>query len=165
MQLNYQSTETDQSYAGRIFMFVRRNIWLFLLDFLTLIFLIIPPYSWQETQLIILLLFVLLIRDIFIFRLAYNHMGQFVAKGNNVIIRYIKGSKLTDEMEEWLPDMDLEIRYTLGFPVLYILKENGIIFKQYPFGDWNGERMREFIESFYDYKKEQNLWKIYKGQE
>lgn len=165
MQLNYQSTETDQSYAGRIFMFVRRNIWLFLLDFLTLVFLIIPPYSWQETQLIILLLFVLLIRDIFILRLAYNHLGRFVAKGNNVIIQYMKGSKLTNEIEEWLPDMDLEIRYSLGFPVLYILKENSIIFKQYPFGDWNGEKMREFIESFYDYKKEQNLWKIYKGQE
>ena len=164
MQLNYHSAEADHSYVGRIYLFVKRNLWLFLLDILTIIFLIIPPYSWQETQLVILLIILLIIRDIIILRLGYNHLGEFVAKGNNVIIGIIKGNKLKIENEEWLPDIDLEIKHSLGLPVLYILKENTVIFKQYAYGNWTGDKMREFVESFYDYKKEQNLWKIYKGQ-
>lgn len=165
MQLNYHSIEADHSYMGRVYMFIRRNIWLFLIDILTILFLAIPPYSWQETQIIILLILLLIIRDIFVLRIGYSHLGEFVAKGNNVLIGIIKGNKIKVESEEWLPDIDLEVKYTLGFPVLYILKENSVIFKQYPYGTWTGEKMREFTESFYDYKKEQNLWKIYKGQE
>lgn len=165
MQLNYNSKETDHSYFGRVYMFALRNMWLFSLDVLAIIFIVIPPYSWQETQLILIILLFLIIRDVFIFRLGYKHLGKFEAKGNNVNIGIIKGSSLKKEMEEWLPDIDVEIKYSLGFPILYIMKEGTAIFKQYPFGDWTGERMREFVESFYDYKKEQNLWKIYKGQE
>ena len=165
MQLNYNSKETDHSYFGRVYMFVMRNMWLFLLDVLAIIFIAIPPYSWQETQLILVIVVFLIIRDIFIFRLGYNHLGKFEAKGNTVIIGIIKGSNLKNEKEEWLPDMDVEVKYSLGFPILYITKEGSVLFKQYPFGDWTGEKMREFVESFYDYKKEQNLWKIYKGQE
>lgn len=165
MQLSYNSSDSDRTFLERIFMFAKRNLWLFVLDVLTILFLIIPPYSWQETQLIILLFIFLLVRDIFILRKGYYHLGYFIAKGNNVHIGIIKGSKVHNEMEEWLPDMDIEIKYSLGFPILYITKENTVIFKQYAYGDWSIHKMKEFVDSFYDYKKEQNLWKIYKGQE
>ncbi len=164
MQLNYSSSHSDQSYSGRIFLFVKRNFWLFLIDLIIILFLVLPPYSWAETQLIIVLVFLLLIRDIFILNRSILHLGKFEARGNDIIIGILHKSKIARETTEWLPDIDLEIKNWLGFPVMYILKENEVIFKQYSFGNWTGKKMREFVDSFYDYKKEQNLWKIYKGE-
>ncbi len=56
MQLNYISSDTDHSYFGRVFLFAKRNLWFFLLDLIIILFLVLPPYSWQETQLIIFLI-------------------------------------------------------------------------------------------------------------
>lgn len=165
MQLNYKSTESDQSYFGRIFLFARRNMWLFLLDIIIIVFLALPPYSMQETFMLIVLVIILLFRDAYILIKGIKHLGKFVAKGNHVEIGILKGSSIKKELKEWLPDIDLEIKYSLGFPIMFVYKENSILFKQYSFGDWTGEKMKEFIDSFYEYKKEQNLWKIYKGQE
>jgi len=164
MQLNYNSTHTDQSYLGRVFLFAKRNYWLFIFDLIIIAFLIIPPYNWEETQMLLLMLGVLFIRDFFILRISRNHLGKFIAKGNEVLIGILKRSKLQEDIVGWLPDMELEIKYKLGIPILYVFSNNDIIFKQYPIGLWTIDKMKEFIDSFYDYKKEQALWKIYKGQ-
>lgn len=165
MQLNYNSTNSDQNYLGRVFLFVKRNYWLFLLDLIIIIFLIIPPYNWTETRLLLIMIAVLLIRDILILRVSCKHLGKFVAKGNEVLIVILKRSKFQDDIFVWLPDIELEIKYILGIPVLYIMNGSDVILKQYPMGIWTVDKMKEFIDSFYDYKKEQALWKIYKGQE
>jgi hypothetical protein len=165
MQLNYNSTNSDQNYLGRVFLFVKRNYWLFLLDLIIIIFLIIPPYNWEETRLLLIIIAVLLIRDILILRVSRKHLGKFVAKGNEVLIGILKRSKFQDDIFVWLPDIELEIKYILGIPVLYIMNGSDVILKQYPMGIWTVDKMKEFIDSFYDYKKEQALWKIYKGQE
>lgn len=163
MQLNYNTTHTDQSYLGRVFLFAKRNYWLFILDLIIIILLAVPPYDWEETRLLLLLIAVLLIRDIIILRISSKHLGRFVAKGNEVTIGTLNRSKYRDDIVEWLPDLELEIKYKLGIPVLFIMNGNDIVFKQYPVGIWTVDKMREFIESFYDYKKEQAMWKIYKG--
>ena len=165
MQLNYNSTNSDQNYLGRVFLFVKRNYWLFLLDLIIIIFLIIPPYNWTETRLLLIMIAVLLIRDILILRVSCKHLGKFVAKGNEVLVVILKRSKFQDDIFVWLPDIELEIKYILGIPVLYIMNGSDVILKQYPMGIWTVDKMKEFIDSFYDYKKEQALWKIYKGQE
>lgn len=165
MQLNYNSTHDEQSYLGRVFLFIKRNYWLYFLDVLIILFLIIPPYSWEETWMLVIMLLILSIRDIIILRLSVLHLGSFVAKGNDVVISILKRSNVHREIKEWLPDLELEIKYIFGFPVLNISKENEIIFKQFPVGDWTLKKMKEFVDSFYEYKKEQNLWKIYKGQD
>ena len=165
MQLNYNSSQSDHSYSGRLFLFAKRNLWLFVLDLVIILFLILPPYSWDEAQIIIGLLIIFLIRDVFIIKLSIRHLGKFKAKGNDITIGILKGNKISKEIKEWLPDIDLEIRNSFGFPVMCIYKENETLFKQYPFGDWSGKKMKEFVDSFYDYKKEQNLWKMYKGEE
>ncbi len=165
MQLNYSSPHSDQNYLGRVFLFIKRNYWLFLLDLIIILFLILPPYTWEETKLLLIMIGVLLIRDILILRISCKHLGKFVAKGNEVLIGILKGNKLQNDIIEWLPDMELEIKYILGFPVLYIMDGSDVIFKQYPVGIWTVDKMKEFIESFYDYKKEQAMWKTYKGQD
>ena len=165
MQLNYNSTHTDHNYLGRVFLFVKRNYWLFLLDLIVIVFLIIPPYNWEETRLLLILMAVLVIRDIIILRLSHKHLGKFIAKGNEVSIGILIRSNLQDDIVEWLPDIELEIKYKLGIPILNILSGGDIIFKQYPIGIWTIDKMKEFVDAFYDYKKEQALWKIYKGQE
>jgi len=164
MQLNYNSTHSDQNYLGRVFLFVKRNYWIFLLDLIIVIFLITPPYNLAETKMLLFMIAVLFIRDIVILRISYKHLGKFTAKGNEVIIGILNGSKFQDnDIVGWLPDIELEIRYILGIPVLYILSSNEILLKQYPIGIWTVDKMKEFSDSFYDYKKEQALWKIYKG--
>ncbi len=164
MQLNYNSPHSDRNYLGRVFLFIKRNYWLFLLDLIIIIFLILPPYTWEETKLLLIMIAVLLIRDILILRISCKHLGKFVARGNEVLIGILKRSKLQDDIIEWLPDMELEIKYILGIPVLHIMDGSDVIFKQYPIGVWTVDKMKEFIDSFYDYKKEQATWKIYKGQ-
>ncbi len=165
MQLNYNSTHSDQNYLGRVFLFIKRNYWLFLLDLIIILFLILPPYTWEETKLLLITIGVLLIRDILILKISCKHLGKFVAKGNEVLIGILKINKLQDDIIEWLPDMELEIKYILGIPVLHIMDGSDVIFKQYPIGIWTVDKMQEFIDSFYDYKKEQAMWKTYKGQD
>lgn len=165
MQLNYNSTNTDHNYVGRVFLFAKRNYWLFAMDILVLLFFLIPPYTWEETKILLALVLILLIRDVIILRISYLHLGKFIAKGNEVTIGILRGSKFKKDIIEWLPDTEIEIRYTLNTPVLIILSNGDVIFKQYPVGIWTVDKMREFMDSFYDYKKEQALWKIYKGQD
>lgn len=163
MQLNYNSPHTDQSYLGRVFLFVKRNYWLFILDIIIILFLVIPPYHKEETQVLLIMIALLLVRDFLILKISSRHLGRFVAKGNEVVIGILNRSKFEKDVVEWLPDIELEIRYKLGVPVLYILNGTDIVFKQYPVGVWTVDKMREFLDSFYDYKKEQAMWKIYKG--
>ena len=165
MQLNYHSISKDQAYLSRVFLFVRRNYWLYLPDALIVLLLIIPPYTWGETKVLIPIILIIFIRDIIILNLSFRHLGKFVAKGNEVSIGILNMSKMQKERIEWLPELDLEIKYSFGIPILHIIKGNEVIFKQYPFGSWSLLRMTEFVESFYDYKKEQALWKMFKGQE
>lgn len=165
MQLNYHSLPNDQAYLSRIFLFIKRNYWLYFPDAIVVLLLILPPYNWSEAKILILIIIFILIRDITILKYSYKHLGKFVAKGNEVHIGILNGSKMHHETIEWLPELDLEIKYSLGIPILYITKSNDIFFKQYPFGNWSLLRMTEFVESFYDYKKEQALWKMFKGQD
>ena len=165
MQLNYSSSHSDRSYSARIFYFVKRNIWLFLLDIIILLFFALPPYLGAETKLILFLIFLLFVRDIFILKRSIFHLCKFEARGNDIIIGILKRNKISKEITEWMPDIDLEIKSWMGFPVMNVLKDNEILFKQHSFGSWTAKRMKEFVDSFYDYKKEQNLWKIYKGED
>lgn len=165
MQLNYNASHTDQNFMGRVFLFAKRNYWMFILDILIIVLAAVPPYTWEETKILLVLIGILILRDIFVLRIAYNHLGKFIAKGNEVTIGILKGSKFQKDIIEWLPDIEIEIRYKLNTPVLTILSSGEIIFKQYPMGIWTFEKMKEFMDSFYDYKKEQALWKIYKGQD
>jgi hypothetical protein len=164
MQLNYNSSHTDQNYLGRVFLFAKRNYWLFILDIIILAFFVIPPYTWDETKILLALCVLLIIRDFIVLRMSYKHLGKFIAKGNEISIGILKGSKFQEDITEWLPDIEIEIRYALNTPVLTILSSGEVIFKQYTVGIWTIDKMKEFIDSFYDYKKEQALWKIYKGQ-
>jgi len=165
MQLNYTSKPDEISYLGRVFSFIKRNYWLYVIDIIIIALLIIPPYNWQETRVLILILVILFIRDIIILRYSYRYLGSFIAKGNEVTICILKGRKMSGEISTWMQDLEIEMKYKFGFPVLYINKESETIFKQYAVGTWSANKMQEFIDSFYDYKKEQNMWKIYKGQE
>ncbi|MDA3952998.1 MAG: hypothetical protein PF485_05090 [Bacteroidales bacterium] len=165
MQLNYNTSHTDENYLGRVFLFAKRNYWIFILDFILILFLAVPPYSREENVLLLIMFAILFIRDFIILRISYKHLGKFIARGNNVLIGILRKSKFQDDIAEWLPDIELELKYKFGIPILFITSGPIVIFKQYPIGIWTIDKMKEFIDSFYDYKKEQALWKIYKGQE
>ena len=77
---------------------------------------------------------VLLVRDFIILSISYKHLGKFIAKGNDVTIGILRKSKFQDDIAGWLPDIELELKYKLGIPVLYITSGTNVIFKQYPIG-------------------------------
>ncbi len=164
MQFNYYSTKSDQSYLGRVFLLVKRNYWLFLPDIIIFMILIFPPYTLRETYVLIGLLLILLVRDIILLKLGVYHISKFLVKGNDVNICILRKNKIHREINEWLPDIELEVKYINGMPILFISKRNEVLFKQYPIGRWSAAKMKEFVDSFYDYKKEQAMWKIFKGQ-
>ncbi|MEE4197126.1 MAG: hypothetical protein V2I54_05740 [Bacteroidales bacterium] len=163
MQLNYFSKHPDSSYPGRVLLFIKRNFYLYLPDLIVLVYLVIPPYTWKEAIYLIMILLVLSLRDILLLRYSRYHLGEFVAINNDVYLKILKKGKLHQQYKEYISDIDMEINYHLGFPVLYILKQDELLFKQYATGVWSGKRMREFKESFYDFKKEQSMWKMFKG--
>ncbi len=163
MQLNYFSKHPDSDYLGRVFLFMKRNFYLYLPDLVIIIYLVLPPYSLREALILILLLLILSTRDIFLLKLSRYHLGEFVAINNDVYIKIFKKNKLHQKYEEYISDMDVEINYHFGFPVLYILRQDELLFKQYATGVWSGKRMKEFKDSFYDFKKEQAMWKMFKG--
>ncbi len=163
MQLNYFSKYPDNDYLGRVFLFMKRNFYLYLPDLIVILYLVIPPYSWKEAIYLILILLILSIRDIFILRYSRYHLGEFIAINNDVYIKILKKGKLNQQFKEYISDIDVEINYHVGFPVLYILRQDEVLFKQYATGIWSGKRMREFKDSFYDFKKEQSMWKMFKG--
>ena len=165
MQLNYYTTSQDQGFLRRIFLFLKRNYWLYSLEVILLLIIVLPPYQLNDIKWYILIGAAILIRDVFVVILNYKYLGEFVSKGNKVSIGIIHGSKMHHELSEWLPELDLEIRYKFGSPVLHIVKGKQVIYKQYAIGVWTLQTMNEFISSFYEYKKEQALWKMYKGQE
>src|SRR6056297_693257 len=163
MQLNYFSEHPDNDYLGRVFLFMKRNFYLYLPDLIVITYLILPPYSWEETIYLILILLVLSLRDIFLLKYSRYHLGEFVAINNDVYLKILKKGKLHKQYKEYISNIDIEINYHFAFPVLYILRQDEILFKQYATGIWSGRRMKEFKDSFYDFKKEQAMWKMFKG--
>lgn len=163
MQLNYYSKHPDNEYLGRVFLFMKRNFYLYLLDIIVILFLILPPYSLRETIYLIIMLLVLSIRDIILLKYSVYHLGEFVAINNDVYIKILKKRKLHQQYKEYITDIEVEINYRIGIPVMYILKQDDVLFKQYPTGIWSAKRMKEFKDSFYDFKKEQAMWKMFKG--
>ncbi|MFO7828082.1 MAG: hypothetical protein R6V23_05635 [Bacteroidales bacterium] len=163
MQLNYFSKSPDNEYLGRVILFMKRNFYLYLPDVVIILFLILPPYSWRETIYLLIMLLVLSIRDIMLLKYSVYHLGEFVAINNDVYLKILKKRKLHQQYKEYITDIEVEINYRFGIPVMYILKQDEVLFKQYPTGIWSGKRMKEFKDSFYDFKKEQAMWKMFKG--
>lgn len=163
MQLNYFSKHPDNEYLGRVFLFMKRYFYLYLLDAFAILFLIIPPYSLRETIYLIIMLLVLSIRDVILLKYSVYHLGEFVAINNDVVIKILKKDKMYKQYKEYIADMDVEVNYQIGFPVLYLFCQDKILFKQYPTGVWSEKRMKEFKSSFYDFKKYQAMWKMFIG--
>ena len=163
MQLNYFSKSPDNEYLGRVFLFMKRNFYLYLPDVVVILFLVLPPYSWRETIYLLIMLLILSIRDIMLLKYSVYHLGEFVAINNDVYLKILKKRKLHQQYKEYITDIEIEINYRFGIPVMYILKQDEVLFKQYPTGIWSGKRMKEFKDSFYDFKKEQAMWKMFKG--
>ncbi|MFP4018231.1 MAG: hypothetical protein ACLFUH_03190, partial [Bacteroidales bacterium] len=62
--LEYRLPDIYRDFPARMIIFFRRNILLYIPDFILLIFLSIPPYSWQKTLYIATGLVVLSLRDV-----------------------------------------------------------------------------------------------------
>src|SRR6056297_3125432 len=111
MQLNYFSKHPDNDYLGRVFLFMKINFYLYLPDLIVILYLVLPPYSWEEAIYLILILLVLSIRDILILRFSRYHLGEFVAINNDVFIKILKKGKLNQQFKEYISDIDVEINY------------------------------------------------------
>ena len=163
MYYRYFSSINDQDYLGRILLFFKRNWSLYIIDFVILILLAIPPYSWHEAAILISISLVLSVRDIFLLKLATYHLGKFIVDGNSVSIITLKKSILFKKYEGLISEFDIVIKGKLWFTKALIYKNNELIHCQYAIGDWSPFKLRELYEHFYQIKRDIGFWRMFKG--
>jgi hypothetical protein len=163
MHYHYFSTINDQDYLGRILIFIKRNFWLYIPDLIILLFLVLPPYSWFETNIIITLALVLSIRDILLLKYAVFHLGKFIIDGDSVSLAILRKSELHKQYSGNISEFDIKIKSKLFFKKTLILKSNEVIHCQYAIGNWTPKKMDELYEQFYNIKRDIGFWKIFKG--
>jgi len=162
MHYHYFSTINDQDYLGRILIFVKRNFWLYIPDFVLVLFLVLPPYSWHEALFVIGISLLLSIRDVFLLIYSVNHLGKFIIDGDSVSLAILRKSELQKQYSGNISEFDIKIRGKLFFKKAFILKNNEVIHCQYAIGNWTPKKMDELYEQFYSIKRDTGFWKIFK---
>jgi hypothetical protein len=163
MHYQYFSSINDQDYLGRILIFVKRNIWLYIPDFVLVLFLVLPPYSWHEALLVIGISLVLSIRDVCLLIYSVNHLGKFIIDGDSVSIAVLRKSELQRQYSGSISEFDIKVKGKLFFKKTLIIKNNEVIHYQYAIGNWSPKKMDELYEHFYNVKRDIGFWKIFKG--
>ncbi|OFX86427.1 MAG: hypothetical protein A2W99_13640 [Bacteroidetes bacterium GWF2_33_16] len=163
MHYHYFSSINDQDYLGRILLFAKHNLILYIPDIVTLLFLILPPYSWLETKIIIGLALLLSIRDILLLKYAVFHLGKFIIDGDSVSIAILRKSELHKQYTANISEIDLIIKGKLWFKKVLVLENQKLIHCQYAIGNWSPRKLIELHEHFYHIKRELGFWKMFKG--
>jgi len=163
MHYHYFSSLNDQDYLGRILIFIKNNLLLYLPDFIALLFLALPPYTWSEAKIIICIFLILSIRDILLLKYAVFHLGKFSIDGDAVSIAILRKSELYKQHVGNISEFDIKIKGNLWFKKVYILKGDKIIHTQNAIGDWTPRKLSELHEHFYHIKRDLGFWKMFKG--
>jgi len=163
MHYHYFSSINDQDYLGRILIFIKRNLILYFPDFITLLLLAIPPYSWFETRIIIAIALFLSIRDILLLKYAVNHLGKFIIDGDSVSIIILRKSTLYKQIHGLISEFDIAVKGKFCFTKVLIYKNNELIHSQYAIGNWSPIKLRELYEQFYQIKRDLGFWRMFKG--
>jgi len=163
MHYHYFSSINDQDYLGRILVFIKRNLVLYFPDFVTLLLLVIPPYSWFETKIILAIALFLSIRDILLLKYAVYHLGKFIIDGNSVSIVTLKKNTLHKKYQGLISEFDIIVKGRLCFTKAFIYRNNELIHCQYSIGNWSPKNLRGLYENFYQIKRDLGLWRMLKG--
>ncbi|HAN18593.1 MAG: hypothetical protein A2X13_13810 [Bacteroidetes bacterium GWC2_33_15] len=163
MQYRFFSSGIDQDYWGRFLLFAKRNFWLYIPDIITFLFLLIPPYSWFETQIIIALVIILSIRDILVLKFSVYHLAKFYIDGDFVSVAIIRKNSLHDQINGKISEFDIKINSFAGFKTMEIFQNNKLVHRQFATGYWSGCKMKELYEQFYEIKRNLGFWRMFQG--
>lgn len=163
MYYSYFSSDIDQDYLGRFLLFAKRNFWLYIPDFATLLFLIIPPYTWFETKIIISVIIVLSVRDIAVLKLSIFHLAKFHIDEDYISIAILRKSKLHSQIHGNISEFDIKVKSFICFKTMELFQDNKMIHKQFATGYWSGKKMNELYEQFYEAKRNIGMWRMFKA--
>ncbi|OFX21787.1 MAG: hypothetical protein A2041_14025 [Bacteroidetes bacterium GWA2_31_9b] len=163
MYYSFFSSDIDQDYFGRFLLFAKRNFWLYIPDFITLLFLIIPPYTRFETILLVSIIIILSVRDIAVLKLSIFHLAKFNIDEDYISIAILRKSKLNSQISGNISEFDIKVKSFVCFRTMEIFQDNKMIHKQYATGYWSGKKMKELYEQFYDAKRNIGMWRMFKA--
>ncbi|MDA3781049.1 MAG: hypothetical protein PF487_12630, partial [Bacteroidales bacterium] len=152
--IDFCAPESDKDYFSRLFVFVKRNIKLYVLDFFFLFMLLIPPYNTTKTLLIFGLFFLLSFRDIILMRLNKFYIQRINISDDKISITIYRYSKFYKTHKLQLSDVDIDSYDKLNFRILKISKNNMPFIKQFPFGYWSNDKINDLLYKI-DYQKRQ----------
>ena len=163
MHYHFFSSNTEQDYFGRILLFVKRNFWLYIPDFIALIIFVAPPYSWFETKIIIGIILILSIRDFLLLKFAIFHLGKLIIDEDYISLVILRKGEIFEQYSGKISEFDLKIKRKLFYKQIMVFKGDKLIHRQYAIGNWSSKKLQDLYDQFYKIKSELGLWKIFKG--
>ncbi|MFP4042191.1 MAG: hypothetical protein ACLFNJ_10210 [Bacteroidales bacterium] len=161
--LEYRLPDIYRDFPARMIIFFRRNILLYIPDFILLIFLSIPPYSWQKTLYIATGLVVLSLRDVVAMKRLTRYLDHF--KIENLFVDYsiLKYSRVYEKRRVHISKVNLNLSTRKKPYKLEIYEGEKIIHVQYAIGYYSLGKLKEIYNNFHSLKKELDLGVMFRG--
>lgn len=151
MKFSFEASINENDYLSRTVLFYKRNIKLFILDFLLILSLIIPPFSIRELYFVLIGFAILSIRDIIILRKSIYHIERIDVVDSELHIKIYKYNKPYINIRDNVSNFNMELKYFASFSFLQIQYKNDTIINQYPVGTWSEDKLTELNNKYYNY--------------
>lgn len=161
--LEYRIPDVYRDFPARMVKFFRQNIHLYIPDFILLIFLIIPPYNWQETLYILTGLVILSLRDVIVMKRNAKYLDNFKVENSFVEYSILKYSRVFKQRRVNISKVHLNLSTRRKPYKLEIYEGEDLVHVQYAIGYYSLEKLKEIYSNFHNLKKELNLGVMFRG--
>lgn len=161
--LEYRIPDIYRDFPARMVIFFRRNIHLYIPDFILLIFLMIPPYNWQETLYILTGLVILSLRDVFVMKRITKYLALFKVENYFVEYSILKYSRVYEQRRVHISKVNLNLSTRKKPYKLEIYEGEELMHVQYAIGYYSLRKLKEIYSNFHNLKKELGLGVMFRG--
>jgi len=127
-----------------------------------IVFLIIPPYSSNETLALISGLVVLGFRDIFLMQRLNTYLVSFSLEEAMVSYTIYKNNQPVIRSSSHISNIELRFSEKLIGSYLEIFENDQLIHQQYALGYWTKKRLKRLYSQFHSYKGDVNLSSMFR---
>ncbi|MFO8235615.1 MAG: hypothetical protein R6U04_09455 [Bacteroidales bacterium] len=163
VHFEYKIPDFYSDFPARIIHFFKKNILLYIPDFILLIILIIPPYNLQQTLIILTGLVILSLRDVIVMKRITKYLYCFKVENSSVEYSILRYSKIYEKRKVHISKVHLNLRSRKKPYRLEIYEGNELIHVQYALGYYSLEKLKELYKNFHNLKKDMDLGVMFRG--
>ena len=162
MELNFEVPPKYLNLSTRLINYVRRHFWLYIPDTVIIIFLIIPPYTTNETIALISGLVVLGFRDIFLMQRLNTYLVSFSLEEAMVSYTIYKNNQPVIRSSSHISNIELRFAEKPFGSFLEIFENDQLVHQQYALGYWSKKRLKDLYSKFYSFKGDVDMSSMFK---